>query len=362
MKINFEHQLLYNHYLKRFHTAELYLKRFDSVRSDFEKYEILDEIHELFLFLQDEIYQIGRSKQFELYLSLLKDIKKYSMLDKYLNDRLFWNLYYSSYKKYFELVNEISELSKYDIQFLKPMQNIHEEYCKQVYDFEKSKFLSNLDKKYISIQENMVLLGEKWDKRLIVSILKELKNLMNNLDTESLVLGVGIIHDETYNLLIEKAVLKINTIINDKVELALCLHELNNKHLFLESYYEVASLRDVIRIINPIWLSCDSDLALHRLEKVAVTSQKVTWSQPVLKNVGFFRKRNNLYDTGKSIIDDLIKLPTESEIENIVAIASSYGLDFEEVMVLITERQANQKSLFLNRLCFFDRNCEKKYL
>lgn len=355
MKVNNDQDQIFQNDLKNFYAPELYKIKLDLVNSDFKKYAIIDEIFELHLLLQDEIYHNGRSHNFSIYLSLLENIKKYILLDKYLDADLFRNLYYSSYKRYYELVDEICDLSGYNIEFLKILQNIEDEYGKQAYDSGIKKFLININKNSTSIEQDMFLLGEKWDICLIVSILKKLKYLQYDVDSACSTLGTGVLQDEAYNRLREVAVLKINNIINDKIELARCLHELNNEQFSLQSYYEIVRLRDVIRIINHDWFYHESELALQGLEKVVIYCQKVKYTPGIPKIIGFFGPKKSFTGNDLSIFNDLIRMPSESDIENITAFGIFCGLDLKEIMRLITERQERQRTLIFDRLCSLSR-------
>ncbi len=355
MKLNYDLELNFDNDLKRYFAVELYIIKLNSAPSDFEKYAIIDEIFELHLFLQDEVYQTGRSHQLSLYLNLLEIIKKYVLLDKYLENGLFWNLYYSSYKRYFDIIDEVCNLSRFDIKFLKSLKNIEDLYCKKAFDSEIKKLLINLKRKSESIEQKMILLGEKWDARMIVSVLKDLKYLQSDLSSACLSLGMEFFQDETYSDLNETTVLKINNIIKEKIEMARCLHGLNNGQHSSKCYSEVLSLCDVIRIINPGWFYRESELALLELEKAVIDYQKVKHPPRIPKSIGFFSPKSLFANSDLSIIDDLIRFPSEYDIENIIAFRNLYGLDVKEIMRLITERQERQRVLIFNQLCGLSR-------
>ncbi|MBX9585800.1 MAG: hypothetical protein K2X50_00950 [Gammaproteobacteria bacterium] len=333
-------------------TPEHYIARFNSVVHHKEKDKLHDEIFEFYLFAQDFIYNIGMNYQFNQYLITLNIIKKYSILDHYLSDRLFGRLYRFSYERFYLLTEEVVKLALEDIVSIKYLQGVNDEHVETRYNFVKSIIMRKFYSDVQVIEVDLTLLDYKNANKMICRILKNLKKLDFELDSCKKIIEININDSFSYFEFLKKALLTINKFIIEKTEFAINLFEINNITLSKQYFEDCIILRELILAINPVWYDSEVGRLMLRLQAKFDLGQPEVMAPRKSYRVRFFEKKEFPANNIESIISSLIRMPTMNDIENLSNLERLYGINNEDIIKCLADRHEEQKAFLLENLIF----------
>lgn len=332
---------------------ENYVLRLKSTIDGFEQDKIRDEIFDLYLLIQDLIYDIGRNYKIDRYIILLDKIKKLSVLDYYIYDRLFSKLYYSSYERFYAVIEEVVNLSRKKIVILKCLQDVQDEHVKNRYSFAKFLIMKKLNKKKESLEERLILLDFKKENGFILGLLRDLKKFELYFNYCKKNIKIDVFKDKDHIEIRENVLSKINNAIINKLELAIALVDIDRITRAKEYLEDNQRLRDAIGIINPDYWDIKMQQTLSRLAGRLGECQPVVKAPVYSYRMRLFEPATVSRDNLQNIINDLIRLPEEDELESLLYLQEGFDINVEEIIKIITDRQEMQKSRLVEKIYRF---------